>query len=267
MKEHTITRPQGRLHYWFQPGRSPVGLVFLHGMTCDHQYFLPQFEAFTDTYPLLAWDAPLHGRSRPYDGFRFQDGAEDLEAVLEEVGLDHIVLIGHSMGGVLAQHYLKADTNRALGLVAIDSLPIRPSYYTGLDLLGLEQYPHSLKDFSDEIIRYGIASFNTETLPAHLYMRECLANYNRDDLIGLIATYSTQFIAELSPLSFEIPGLICVGTHDQNQLIQRLSPIWAFQEKLAFHAIPSAGHCASYDHPSYTNRLLIPFIEGIANKL
>ena len=67
MTEKTHAVPNGVIHYWmndFQPGRAV--LVFLPGLTADHRLFDKQVEAFESTYNLLAWDAPGHGKSRPF---------------------------------------------------------------------------------------------------------------------------------------------------------------------------------------------------------
>lgn len=67
MTEKTHAVPNGVIHYWmndFQQGRAV--LVFLPGLTADHRLFDKQVEAFESTYNLLAWDAPGHGKSRPF---------------------------------------------------------------------------------------------------------------------------------------------------------------------------------------------------------
>ena len=85
MTEKTHAVPNGVIHYWmndFQQGRAV--LVFLPGLTADHRLFDKQVEAFESTYNLLAWDAPGHGKSRPFVmDFTLAQKAAWLHAILQ----------------------------------------------------------------------------------------------------------------------------------------------------------------------------------------
>lgn len=89
MTEKTYAAPNGVIHYWmndFQPGRAV--LVFLPGLTADHRLFDKQVEAFESTYNLLAWDAPGHGKSRPFVmDFTLAQKAAWLHAILQAEGI------------------------------------------------------------------------------------------------------------------------------------------------------------------------------------
>ena len=89
MTEKTHAVPNGVIHYWmndFQPGRAV--LVFLPGLTADHRLFDKQIEAFESTYNLLAWDAPGHGKSRPFVmDFTLAQKAAWLHAILQAEGI------------------------------------------------------------------------------------------------------------------------------------------------------------------------------------
>ena len=89
MTEKTHAVPNGVIHYWmndFQPGRAV--LVFLPGLTADHRLFDKQVEAFESTYNLLVWDAPGHGKSRPFVmDFTLAQKAAWLHAILQAEGI------------------------------------------------------------------------------------------------------------------------------------------------------------------------------------
>lgn len=96
MTEKTHAVPNGVIHYWmndFQQGRAV--LVFLPGLTADHRLFDKQVEAFESTYNLLAWDAPGHGKSRPFVmDFTLAQKAAWLHAILQAEGITAPVLVG-----------------------------------------------------------------------------------------------------------------------------------------------------------------------------
>ena len=67
MLERSYQTRQGTIRYWVSaPGPRGTALVFLPGLTADHRLFQMQFSFFASRRPLLVWDAPGHGASRPF---------------------------------------------------------------------------------------------------------------------------------------------------------------------------------------------------------
>jgi pimeloyl-ACP methyl ester carboxylesterase len=99
----TATRDGVALRYELRDGtRRPI--VLLHGWCCDHTYFAPQFEHFSDNgHMVLALDLRGHGESdAPEQAYSMQLFADDVAWLVGELGIELPVVIGHSMGGVVA---------------------------------------------------------------------------------------------------------------------------------------------------------------------
>ena len=98
MSEPTIRTaplPGGHLAYVEQGSGRPV--VLLHGGALDHRMWAPQLDHLGDRHRVVAVDARGHGRSStPTAPFRH---ADDLAALLEQLGIAHATLVGLSMGG------------------------------------------------------------------------------------------------------------------------------------------------------------------------
>lgn len=111
----------------FGPPGAP-GLVFCHGVTLDHTIWHYQLRelAAEGRIRLVAIDARGHGRSGPAKGpegttvFRASTLAKDLHAVLSAADVRSAVVVGHSMGGMLAQAFacLEEEYSDARALVA-----------------------------------------------------------------------------------------------------------------------------------------------------
>ena len=134
MEERVFATALGEIHYWVNPGRGRP-MVFLPGLTADHGLFDKQIEAFEGEYPLLVWDAPGHGASRPFRlAFSLEDMAVYLHGILEAEGVTRPVLVGQSLGGYIAQVYMALYPDAAAGFVSIDSCSMKRKYYTGAEL-------------------------------------------------------------------------------------------------------------------------------------
>lgn len=78
-----------------------------------------------DGYRLVVPDLRGTGRSgRPDTGFTVARYVADLRAVVEAAGLDRFVLMGHSMGGLLAQVLASGLADRLDGLALICPVPV-----------------------------------------------------------------------------------------------------------------------------------------------
>jgi len=107
------------------------------------------------SFRVIAQDLPGHGRS-PVARMTVRDSVADAAAVLERLGLDDPILVGHSMGGWAALHF--AVTMPCRGLVCLDGP-------TTLDFaaMGLDDAQHAyLPDPPD--VRAALASVRCPTM-------------------------------------------------------------------------------------------------------
>jgi pimeloyl-ACP methyl ester carboxylesterase len=113
-----------RLHFleWSTEG---VPLVFLHGFGNEaHVWddFAPTVAAY---YRTLAMDLRGHGDSDrdPERRYEYESLVRDLEAATGELGIERLVLVGHSLGGRVAMLFAGRHPERMAGLVIVDAGP------------------------------------------------------------------------------------------------------------------------------------------------
>lgn len=84
-----------------KPGATPF--VFLHGTGCDVSDWNGVTAALCAGGPLVRVDFRGHGASDvPGDSFGLSDLADDVILLVNELGLQDVVLVGHSLGGMAA---------------------------------------------------------------------------------------------------------------------------------------------------------------------
>ncbi len=93
--------------------------VLLHGIGSNAFSFAPLVAELPSDWHVLAWNAPGYGRSVPLAGDwpLARDYAEALAAMLDEVGVRRITLLGHSLGALVAASFAAARRDRVDHLV------------------------------------------------------------------------------------------------------------------------------------------------------
>jgi pimeloyl-ACP methyl ester carboxylesterase len=123
--------------YYERAGSGDPELLFVPGWCCDHTAFQPQFDHFARTNAVTAIDLRGVGQSdRPDEGYSIPELADDVVALCAAIGLEKPVVVGHSLGGMIAVDLGARHPSlpRALVLVdpgPIDYLPETVEFFTG----------------------------------------------------------------------------------------------------------------------------------------
>jgi len=105
-----------------EAGEGPA-VVLLHGLTAARRYVVMGSKRLErGGHRVVSYDARGHGRSSPApaaDAYAYEDLAQDLGGVLDELGIERAVLAGASMGAHTLLRFALAHPERAAGLVVI----------------------------------------------------------------------------------------------------------------------------------------------------
>jgi pimeloyl-ACP methyl ester carboxylesterase len=109
-----------RIHYESFGRGTPI--VLLHPMSANRYVWVHQIFAFARERRVIALDLRGHGLSdRPSGGYGIDSMAADLLAVLDDAGIDRAVLVGNSVGGMIAVETALVAPDRVLGMVIVSS--------------------------------------------------------------------------------------------------------------------------------------------------
>jgi pimeloyl-ACP methyl ester carboxylesterase len=103
-------------------GSGEPALVFIHGWSCDSNYWREQVPEFKKKYTLVTVDLAGHGGT---DGNRsdwtMARFGQDVATALSAVPNQRLILVGHSMGGNVAIEAARLLKGRVIGIIGVDT--------------------------------------------------------------------------------------------------------------------------------------------------
>ena len=229
LHERVYHTSSGNVFYWIDASADTDApwLVFLPGLTADHTMFDAQMAYFSGKANCLVWDAPAHGKSRPYPlDFSMDDCARILHAILEAESIKNLVLVGQSVGGYVAQAFIDLHPREAAGFVSIDSAPLKRKYYSTWEVKALRHTK-------------GMYQF----VPKEEYVELAAHGYK------MLA----DAVESRRAYNIDCPALLLCGEKDHAGDVKVFNRKWAAGEKIPLVWIPGAGHNSNVDNPSFVN--------------
>jgi pimeloyl-ACP methyl ester carboxylesterase len=233
-------------------------LVLVHGAGVDRSMYAPQVEALGAAgHHVIAVDLRGHGESTLDDGIRVtaSELLDDLVALLEHLDLPSAVLVGHSLGGNLAQELVRRHPQLVGGLVAIDC-----TWNTG-PLSAVERFALRLAAPSLALIPARrlprlMASASAVTPAAVDALEAAFARMPKARFLDVWRA-TTALVAPDPDYRTPVPLTLIRGERDRTGNIATAMPAWARAEGVAEHVIPNAGHVPSLDAPEAVSAVLL----------
>jgi len=104
-------------------GDGNTTLVFIHGWCSNRTFWREQLDEMAKEYRVVAIDLPGHGESdRNREEWTITSFAEDVKTVVEKLYQERVVLIGHSMGGLVALEATQLMPKNVIGVICVDAI-------------------------------------------------------------------------------------------------------------------------------------------------
>jgi len=101
-------------------------MVLLHGGGNDHTAWDSVLPALAQNHHVYALDQRGYGESSRPGAYSFELMRDDVLGFLDALGLDRVVLVGHSMGGTVSWLFAQDHSDRLCRMVIEDVAPNRP---------------------------------------------------------------------------------------------------------------------------------------------
>jgi pimeloyl-ACP methyl ester carboxylesterase len=262
------------LSYLACAGGGEAPIVLLHGIGSNAQSFGPLIRTLATRYPVLAWDAPGYGASQPLaDPWPdASDYAAALNRLLDALAMPRCVLVGHSLGALIAGRFAVVSPQRIAALCLIS-----PALGYGADKGAA--LPPAVASRIEELDRLGAEKFAAARAPGLLAdpaarpdalraVESAMAAVRRpgyDQAARLLA--GGRLLDDATAI--DVPTAVLVGAQD------RITPpanarrlydaLRGPSQRHAYREIGDAGHAVCQEQSVEVARIIVETVQNEAN--
>lgn len=239
------------------PGPGTVPLVLLHGFTGGRVDFADVIDDLARDRRVVAWDHRGHADSTNTGNastYTFDQLADDAAGVLAALGIERFHLLGHSMGGIVAQRYALAHPAQVRSLVLMDtagaSMPALPSSFVDDTVAtgrteGMAAVAAAMRRFAAGA---AVPPANPELVLDRLEEKLTKMDVEAFDALGRALGDFASMLERLGA-ELDVPVTIIVGEHDTG-LRPASDALHAAIPASELVVIPAAAHSPQDENPA-----------------
>jgi pimeloyl-ACP methyl ester carboxylesterase len=234
----------------------------LHGLTANGACWAALAQAMQADYDLIMPDARGHGESSvPEHGYRYEDHANDVVGLIKALRLSHPILIGHSMGGMVAAVVASRAPGLLRGLILADPTFLSPKVQREVrDSDVADQHRRTLKMSLDDLVAEGQSRHPERALDtieriARARLQTSLAAFD------VLTPPNPDYMQVMSAI--EVPSLLVIGGSAGVVSPEVAADLQRVNARLQVEQIPEAGHGLPYDQPRRFAEVVKSFLRSI----
>jgi pimeloyl-ACP methyl ester carboxylesterase len=244
-------------------GEGAPDLVLLHGIGGAAAAFAPQLRHLAGSFRCTAWNMPGYADSPPLEPMTFPGLAAALLRLLDHRRIARAHLVGHSLGGMVAQELAASAPERVASLVLSATSPAFGSADGDFQRaflaprLGPLDAGRTMAELAPEIVAslvgegadpagVELAQRGMAAVPETVYRAalRCLVSFDRRDALP----------------NYRMPVLLIAGERDASAPAAMMRRMAGRIPGARFAVIAGAGHLANLERPESFNRLLDDFL-------
>lgn len=238
------------LPYVEQGPATGTPVLFLHGVTDSWRSFEQMLPHLPPTMRAIAVTQRGHGDASRPDTFSYREMAGDVAAFMDALHIPTAVVVGHSMGGLVAQRFAIDFPARARGLVLLGSFHtlaghpgVRELWDLGLASLRDPIDPAFVRSFQESTVATPIAKTQMDT-----YVAESLKVPARVWQALFTSFLADDFAGDLGRIT--APTLVVSGGNDSFSRQQERDALLAGIRGATASDYPELGHAMHWERPA-----------------
>jgi 3-oxoadipate enol-lactonase len=248
------------LHYACEGASEGPPLVFINSLGTDLRIWDRVVPHFSDSYRIIRYDKRGHGLSDcPPAPYSIRDHATDLAGLLDQLEAPQAILVGISVGGMIALDFAATWAERVLSLVLCDTAPkIGSAVLWNERITNLRQ--NGMDAMRDTILpRWFADAFVMQEPAAYRGYANMLTRMPVEGYTGTCAAIRDADLTDAAR-SITIPTLVLCGAEDlatPPALVQRLCELIPHAQ---YQKIPDAAHLPCIEQPDIIAQHIAQFI-------
>lgn len=252
----------GRDAVAFESSGNGEPLVLLHGFPHDRSLWAPQLAAPIPGVRLFAPDLPGFGESSRLKEASVERWADWLAALLDQLGLDRVILGGLSMGGYLCFAFWRRHPRRVRALALADTRAGADDVdgkakRTAMQELVREQ---GVGAVAERMITGMVGRTTREERPDVVATLDAMMRRARvPAIVDALTLLRERPDSTMTLGTIDVPTLILCGEEDALTPLKESEAMHAAIAGSRLEVVPRAGHASNLEDPATFNRLLSGF--------
>ena len=249
---------RSQIHF-VEQGPSPAShlppIVFIHGAGGSHQVWLQQLVVLGRRRRAIAVDLPGHGDSNGSGADRIEAYCDIVRGFITALGLDRIVMVGHSMGGAITQSIALAYPGLLAAIVLAG---------TGVRLRVQPQILAALRGDARRAVEMIAKLVYVSGTPAEVLKQDADAMLRTSIPViegDLLACDAFDLMEQAKAVS--LPALVICGTDDLVTPPKYAEYLHSQINGSQLQLVPNAGHMVMLEQPDEVSRGIEAFLERL----
>jgi 3-oxoadipate enol-lactonase len=233
-------------------------LVFLHGVGGGHHAWEHQVPYFGGLgYPSHAWDQPGYGHSAIVEPYDLEHVSASLARLIESLGGEPVVLVGHSMGGLIAQEtYVRhPQLVKAMALCFTS-----PAFAGGSSEFTKQFLAARIGPLDEGRTMAEIAAKLIPTMGSNSKLAEQIMAGVPPETYRKAVRLLTTFDRRKELADIKVPTLLVAGSEDKTAPPAVMEKMWQKIPGSEYVLIEDCGHLGPMDRPEEFNAALLAFL-------
>ena len=249
------------IHYKWIDNKKAKTFLFINSLGTDYRIWDGVVDQLQEYGNMLLFDKRGHGLSdTAVETKGVEDFTEDVWLLLNHLEIKSCIVVGLSVGGIIAQllaHYHPAiieklilcDTRHKIGLADLWNNRISQIRTVGL------------KGIADDVMKRWFPPFFHAEQP--VIVQGCKNMLERCDVKGYVQTCEAIRDADTTEIAKQIknPVLCIVGSEDKSTTVEEVKALADLIEGSDFKVMQGSGHIPCVDNPAGLSKLIIDFIK------
>ncbi len=260
--------PVTAVPYFEERGGGATTVLMLHGIGGGRQAFAHQMQPLADAgFHAVAWDMPGYGHSSIVDPYTFETLAEECIELIAVLDPERLVLVGHSMGGMVAQEVAARAPGRIAAMVLAGTSPAFGKADGDWQRRFVEERTapldagRSMTELATQLVALMVASEASDS-----------ARKEAIDVMSLVPPQSYRqalqalmgFDRRAHLPALTMPVLLVAGSDDRNAPPSVMKGMAERIPLADYVCLERCGHLMTFERPAAFNDVLLAFLRRVA---